>query len=76
LILCPPFAASSPKSGRTWLRVMLDNLDVDAAYTHDRSDHKDLRDIAQVSPEKRYKRHRSLFVTRDLCDTVVSAISG
>ncbi|RWC25450.1 MAG: sulfotransferase domain-containing protein [Mesorhizobium sp.] len=69
----PLLVVSFPKSGRTWLRVMLDDLGVDAAYTHDGSDHKDLRDIAQISPDKsRYKRQRILFLTRDPRDTAVS----
>lgn len=52
---------------------MLDDLGVDAAYTHDGSDHKDLRDITQISADKsRYKRQRILFLTRDPRDTAVS----
>ncbi|ESX82525.1 hypothetical protein X759_06685 [Mesorhizobium sp. LSHC420B00] len=69
----PLLVVSFPKSGRTWLRVMLDDLGVNAAYTHDGSDHKELRDIAQISTDKsRYKRQRILFLTRDPRDTVVS----
>ncbi|MBN9551459.1 MAG: sulfotransferase domain-containing protein [Alphaproteobacteria bacterium] len=52
---------------------MLDDLGVDAAYTHDGSDHKELREIAQINPDKsRYRRNRILFVARDPRDTAVS----
>ena len=52
---------------------MLDDLGIDAAYTHDGSDHKELREIAQIDPDKtRYRRDRVLFMARDPRDTAVS----
>ena len=55
------------------MRVMLDDLGIDAAYTHDGSDHKELREIAQIDPDKtRYRRDRVLFMARDPRDTAVS----
>jgi hypothetical protein len=64
---------SFPKSGRTWLRVMLDDLDVNARYTHDGADHKELLPISRLQADKsRYRKESVLLVVRDPRDTVVS----
>jgi sulfotransferase family protein len=68
-----PFVVSFPKSGRTWLRVMLDELRIEAIYTHDGSD--DLRQAPSESlnPDKSdYARVPVLLLVRDVRDTAVS----
>jgi len=68
---------SFPKTGRTWLRVLLDNLDIDLEYSHWDSNHikqipyrvwriKWLRSLPKVVNKK------ILFLYRDPRDTVVS----
>jgi hypothetical protein len=56
---------SYPKSGRTWLRYMLDELGVPAAYTH--GEKEGLRTNAE-----RMLRNRVLHLRRDPRDTIVS----
>lgn len=60
---------SYPKSGRTWLRVMLDQLDVGLDYTHGGSafHSKDFR-----SAEAFFGRQPLLFLHRDPIDTTIS----
>lgn len=64
---------SFPKSGRTWLRVMLDEVGIPMKYTHAGSDHSkavdliDLRfDVEALGPAP------IVFLCRDPRDTVVS----
>lgn len=57
----PLLVVSFPKSGRTWLRVVLDDLGV--------ADQKSLRDIAQIDPT-------NLATNGSWRDTAVSDISG
>jgi hypothetical protein len=64
---------SFPKSGRTWLRVMLDQLGFSLVYTHDGAAVKAARhmDRQQVAgPE--FLSRRVVFLTRDPRDTTVS----
>ncbi len=64
---------SFPKSGRTWLRVMLTKLDVHLAYDHDGSDHLSALQMSEMRPcAGEYPGRRHLFLFRDPRDTVVS----
>ena len=64
---------SFPKSGRTWLRVMLDKLDVTMSYTHAGSEYTvscHFNDLPM--PRSRSGPGKQLFLLRDPRDTVVS----
>ena len=64
---------SFPKSGRTWLRVMLDDIGAEATFTHDGSDHQLQTPLADLNPDKmQYRRARVLLMIRDPRDTAVS----
>lgn len=64
---------SFPKSGRTWLRVMLDDLAIPCAYTHDRSSHKEAFLIDDLGkPGANLTSEKIIFVHRDPRDTVIS----
>lgn len=64
---------SYPKCGRTWLRVMLDDLGIDALYTHDRSGFEDHAPIPALDADKtKYAGGKVLLMVRDLRDIVVS----
>jgi hypothetical protein len=64
---------SFPKSGRTWLRVMLDDVGATAGYTHDDSDHIRRRRLSDLNPDKtNYTDRQVLLLTRDPRDTAVS----
>jgi hypothetical protein len=68
-----PILISYPKSGRTWLRVMLDRLNVAVEYSHDDSSYQ----ASLVSPDlgtdkSQYKHREVVFLVRDPRDTVVS----
>lgn len=63
---------SFPKSGRTWLRVMLDQLGVTVKYTHAGAQHADPKPIEAISMELPHPRTKILFLHRDPLDTVVS----
>lgn len=68
-----PLVVSFPKSGRTWLRVMLDDLGVDVQYSHDGSDHGRRKPLSSLRENKsRYKSRRTVLLVRDPRDTVVS----
>ncbi|RWO85096.1 MAG: hypothetical protein EOS18_01560 [Mesorhizobium sp.] len=68
-----PLIVSFPKSGRTWLRVMLDDLGVTAQWIHDGTDHKQLRPASSLKENKsRYRKRRTILLVRDPRDTVVS----
>mgnify|MGYP006278006725 CR=1 FL=1 len=64
---------SFPKSGRTWLRVMLDRMNVVLQYDHHGTEHesqKHLEQLPDVKPD--YSHKRVLFLVRDPRDTAVS----
>jgi hypothetical protein len=64
---------SFPKSGRTWLRVMLDDIGVDAVYTHDGSAYEERLPTTALNPDKtEYAVGPVLFMVRDPRDVVVS----
>lgn len=64
---------SFPKSGRTWLRVMLDDVGLRAIFSHDGSDHVHRRSLTDLDPDKsRYSSESVLLMVRDPRDTVVS----
>ena len=64
---------SFPKSGRTWVRVMLDRLRVPLHYTHDGSDHKYATHVdALQCCSLESKGQPLVFLHRDPRDTAVS----
>ncbi len=64
---------SFPKSGRTWLRVMLDELGVPCSYSHDRSSHKEALHLEELGdPGFGLVADRFVFIHRDPRDTAVS----
>lgn len=64
---------SFPKSGRTWLRVMLDDLRLDAKYTHDGSDHSRTGHVEELQPASQaFAGKIVVFLYRDPRDTAVS----
>jgi len=64
---------SFPKSGRTWLRVMLDAAGVHIDYTHDQSGHLGQRHFTEMEHDKSgYKDQRVVLLVRDPRDVVVS----
>src|SRR5262249_34501028 len=59
--------------GRTWLRVMLDDVGVKAGFTHDGSDHQLRQPLGALQADKsRYKGASILLLVRDPRDTAVS----
>ena len=67
------FVISFPKSGRTWLGVMLDDLRIRARYSHDGSDHRLRLPLSELRAEKaQYVGAAVLLMVRDPRDTVVS----
>jgi len=65
---------SYPKSGRTWLRVMLNDLHIIPTYEHDGSQNPLNVPYWDLSEDKSYySRNRIIFMVRDPRDTVVSA---
>lgn len=64
---------SFPKSGRTWLRIMLDDLNVPALFYHGTSKFDKMRtpDTVYQSIPKMFGKS-VIFITRDPRDTVVS----
>jgi hypothetical protein len=65
---------SFPKSGRTWLRIMLDELGVRMKYMHDGGEHSAPRPIEELRlcSEKIYTKKPVVFLLRDPRDTAVS----
>ena len=64
---------SFPKSGRTWVRVMLDRLDVPVSYNHDGSQYALSKDFRKLKPCRGdYQGERIVFLHRDPRDTAVS----
>jgi hypothetical protein len=67
---------SYPKSGRTWLRVMLDFLDVNLKYDHYLEDFNKIKNLGQKSTDiflPKFSDKRIIFLTRDPRDTIVSS---
>lgn len=70
----PVLLVSFPKSGRTWLRVMLDAAGLHIDYTHDYSGHRGKRHFSEMKSDKRgYKNRRVMLLVRDPRDVVVSS---
>lgn len=68
-----PVVVSFPKSGRTWLRVMLDDIGIKAHYTHAGSAHRRGQRIDEVErPDSLLGGRRVIFLHRDPRDTVVA----
>jgi hypothetical protein len=63
---------SFPKSGRTWLRVMLDQLGIGCRYDHAGSDHKQARPAADMAAALPEGDGPVIFLHRDPRDTAVS----
>ena len=64
---------SFPKSGRTWLRFMLDAAGVRLDYVHAGAEHRDAKLLRELRGEpERWSRKRILFLYRDPRDTAVS----
>jgi hypothetical protein len=70
----PPLQIISfPKSGRTWLRVMLDDIGAQTGFTHDGSDHQLRLPLTALEADKsQYKGGKILLLVRDPRDTAVS----
>jgi Sulfotransferase domain len=70
----PPLQIISfPKSGRTWLRVMLDDIGATTSFTHDGSDHQLRLPLAALEADKsNYGGAKVLLLVRDPRDTAVS----
>lgn len=65
---------SFPKSGRTWLRVMLDKLNIAMLYSHAGSEYTLSCHFANLpSPSSCERQGKQLFLFRDPKDTVVSS---
>jgi hypothetical protein len=63
---------SFPKSGRTWLRVMLDQYALPLEWTHAGAGHGNGRPISKLDTSTARKYGRILFLHRDPRDTAVS----
>lgn len=65
---------SFPKSGRTWLRVMLDDLDIPFDYEHDGPHDNKSRPFDELTlcGKKKYLDKPVVFLSRDPRDTAVS----
>jgi hypothetical protein len=69
-----PLVVSFPKSGRTWLRIMLDELGVAAEYTHFGAGVARALSVRELAPNPLWCAGRpTLLLVRDPRDTVVSA---
>ena len=65
---------SIPKSGRTWLRIMLDDAGVRATYSHDNSGFVPRLRFSDLDPDKsKYSGARVLLLVRDPRDTTASS---
>src|SRR5262245_13897505 len=63
---------SFPKSGRSWLRLMLDRLAIPMEYTHADGAHSDAVDLADLQVDESVLVGAPVLLTRDPRDTVVS----
>jgi hypothetical protein len=68
----PYCVVSHPKSGRTWLRVMLDDLGIAAEYTHAGPKVKGWMHYEDLTTELPHAYDRILVLTRDPRDSTVS----
>ena len=65
---------SYPKSGRTWVRFMLNSAGIDLVYDHAGAENRDGRRFEQIATiPKRWRRWRVIFLFRDPRDTAVSS---
>jgi hypothetical protein len=65
---------SYPKSGRTWLRVILEKLNIIIPYKHDETEIVKQLPVEELSRDKsQFSDNRIVFLVRDPRDTVVSA---
>lgn len=65
---------SYPKSGRTWVRFMLDTAGTKLLYDHVGAENRSAQTIEQISEgPKRWAGWRVIFLARDPRDTVVSS---
>jgi hypothetical protein len=65
---------SYPKSGRTWVRFMLNSAGVDVVYDHAGAENRDARTFEQIAGiPKRWSGSRIVFLFRDPRDTAVSS---
>jgi len=66
-------AISFPKSGRTWLRVMLDDLKIKATFSHEGSDYTRRQPFSDINANKdKFAKSLTLLLLRDPRDVVVS----
>ena len=64
---------SFPKSGRTWLRVMLDHMNIVLQYDHHGTEHESQKHVDNLPGIKAdYMNKRVIFLVRDPRDTAVS----
>jgi hypothetical protein len=63
---------SHPKSGRTWLRVILDELDLRFKFCHDGAGGKRPFEKLPLGAKQRYATKPIVFMSRDPRDTAVS----
>lgn len=65
---------SFPKSGRTWLRIMLDKLNIFLNYSHDGSSpYENSLHYSEMEEDKsKYKNNRIIFLIREPKDVTVS----
>ena len=64
---------SFPKSGRTWVRVMLDRLGIHVEYSHDGSAHTKQAHLSDLSADKSsYRELKIILMIRDPRDVAVS----
>ena len=69
-----PVVASYPKSGRTWLRIMLDELGIRAEYTHFGAGVGQPRRVEELTPNPLWCAGRpTLLLLRHPLDTLVSS---
>jgi len=68
----PDAVVSFPKSGRTWLRVMLDECNIRLLYTHAGAEHKTSVHFGELNTLEAESLGRIVFLYRDPRDTAVS----
>lgn len=68
----PDACVSFPKSGRTWLRVMLDELGIHLHYTHALSGHRGAHHLSRLDTSSAGSYGKILLLYRDPRDTAVS----
>lgn len=64
---------SFPRSGRTWMRVLLDRIGVYLTYSHDESGHQKRQSLSRMETDKSaYASHKVILLIRDPRDVAVS----